>query len=202
MKPHKVIGGTLALVLGLATFVPMVRANTDVDSEDSNPFIGSFKLDRLAPMGAPLNCKPQPNDTIICNEGNQATEFTFAVPVKLPDNTILPPGKYRFVLNNWRVDKNTVTITNERWIPVKALPTIPIERDKATAETMLAFAGVPGQPPALTKWFFHGETTGHEFVYPGREGKALSEQPEVTILAQMKRNGPVTAGNLSARSNY
>jgi hypothetical protein len=205
MKAHKTIGTALALVLGLAMFVPGARAGTDVEGNQFgyDPLsMFPYNPGYLIPPTAKLNCKPQPNETVICADGNQMTEFNFAVPVKLPGNTIFPPGTYRFVLSNWDADTNTVMILNDRWDPVKTLETIPIERSKPTVESMLAFVGEPGQLPALTKWFFHGQTEGHEFVYPGREEKVFSEEPEVTILAQMNPGSAIKSANLNARASY
>jgi hypothetical protein len=42
----------------------------------------------------------------------------------------------------------------------------------------------PGRPEALLKWFYPGNTIGHEFIYPKQEQQQLTQYRQLTIVAK------------------
>jgi hypothetical protein len=62
--------------------------------------------------------------------------------------------------------------------------TISAERPEATGKTAFIFAdrGSAG-PEAIVTWFYPGDTTGHEFLYPKQAEKELASAKLVTVVA-------------------
>lgn len=103
------------------------------------------------------------------DEWNQRTRMEFSQPVEIPGG-ILPAGAYWFVLHDSLSNRHVVQIFSEDWSTVYAtLQTVPTNRQEASDDTVIEFAERPSdQPEALLKWYYPGQVTGHEFVYPGR----------------------------------
>lgn len=118
------------------------------------------------------------------DESDQSTKLTFSQPVQIPGQ-VLPAGTYLFMLAASDSDRNIVQIFNSDKTALYAtLETIPTEREDATGDTALAFAEQgDGKPEVLLKWFYPGETTGTEFVYPKQEEKALAQDRQQTVVA-------------------
>jgi hypothetical protein len=67
---------------------------------------------------------------------------------------------------------------------VATLLTISTERSKVTDNTVFGFAERgSAQPEAIVTWFYPGETTGHEFVYPKQIQQELASDKQVTVVA-------------------
>jgi hypothetical protein len=118
------------------------------------------------------------------DQANQETKVTFSQPVQIPGR-VLPAGTYVFVLPEEINDHFEVRIFNaDRTMLVATLLTISAERSKATDNTVFGFAERgSAQPEAILTWFYPGETTGHEFLYPKQVEKELASAKQVTIFA-------------------
>jgi hypothetical protein len=118
------------------------------------------------------------------DQANQETKVTFSQPVQIPGR-VLPAGTYVFVLPEEINDHFEVRIFNaDRTMLVATLLTISAERSKATDNTVFGFAERgSAQPEAIVTWFYPGETTGHEFLYPKQVEKELASAKQVTIFA-------------------
>jgi hypothetical protein len=118
------------------------------------------------------------------DQANQETKVTFSQPVQIPGR-VLPAGTYVFVLPEEINDHFEVRIFNaDRTMLVATLLTINAERSKATDNTVFGFAERgSAQPEAIVTWFYPGETTGHEFLYPKQVEKELASAKQVTIFA-------------------
>ena len=118
------------------------------------------------------------------DQANQETKVTFSQPVQIPGR-VLPAGTYVFVLPEEINDHFEVRIFNaDRTMLVATLLTINAERSKATDNTVFGFAERgSAQPEAILTWFYPGETTGHEFLYPKQVEKELASAKQVTIFA-------------------
>jgi hypothetical protein len=97
----------------------------------------------------------------------------------------LPAGTYLFILAGNDSDRNIVQIFNsDRTALYATLQTIATERQDATGDTTLALAEQgAGKPEVLLKWFYPGETTGNEFVYPKQEEKDLAQDRQQIVVA-------------------
>jgi len=118
------------------------------------------------------------------DQANQETKVTFSQPVQIPGR-VLPAGTYVFVLPEEINDHFEVRIFNaDRTMLVATLLTISAERSKPTDNTVFGFAERgSAQPEAILTWFYPGETTGHEFLYPKQVEKELASAKQVTIFA-------------------
>jgi hypothetical protein len=117
------------------------------------------------------------------DEWNQQTKITFSQPVEVPGRT-LPAGTYWFVLANSDSDRNTVRILSQDWSTLYATVfTVPIDRLSPPDDTLLALATrESNEAPALVKWFYPGETVGHEFEYSKSEESQLTRDRQETLL--------------------
>lgn len=118
------------------------------------------------------------------DESDQATKVTFSQPVQLPGR-VLPAGTYWFVLPENATEHNQVRVFNaDRTMLYAAFFTINAERPKPTEHTVFTFAErSSAQPEAIVKWFYPGETTGHQFLYPKQLEKELAKDKQDTVDA-------------------
>ena len=116
------------------------------------------------------------------DETNQATKLTFSKPIAIPGR-VLSAGSYLFKVDP--DDSNIVRIYNADGTRYYAtLQTIPADRIQPVENTVLTLAKQPGgQPDALVKWFYPGNTTGHEFVYSNQREQQLAQDRQQTIVA-------------------
>lgn len=115
------------------------------------------------------------------DEADQSTKLTFSRPVEIPGQ-FLPAGTYLFKLADPN-NLNLVRISSADGTRLYAtLQTISTERPEPTEDTVVALAQQPNErPDALLKWFYPGDTTGHEFVYPDQEQQQLAQYRRQTI---------------------
>ena len=118
------------------------------------------------------------------DEWDQATTMTFNEPIQIPGQ-VLPAGTYVLKLASRDSDLNTVQIFNsDRTVVYGTFQTIPTDRREPTGNTVIDLAKQgSGQPEALLKWFYPGDTTGHEFVYPKEKEKELAQDQQEAIVA-------------------
>jgi hypothetical protein len=104
---------------------------------------------------------------------NKRTEFQFSAPVEIPGR-VLMPGKYVFQIADIDTSLNIVQVFSEDSSGKDSLVTTMITRSDYMSKTpdkpILTFEGRPsGKPEAIHSWFYPGESTGWEFVYPNGE---------------------------------
>jgi hypothetical protein len=118
------------------------------------------------------------------DETDQASTISFSQPIQIPGR-VLPAGTYVFRKLNSDLDLHTVQVFNaDRTALYATLQTIPTDRPEPTDHTVVALAQQgAGQPDALLKWFYPGQTIGNEFQYPKREEKELAKDKQQTIVA-------------------
>jgi hypothetical protein len=118
------------------------------------------------------------------DQSNQETRVTFSQPVQIPGR-VLPAGTYVFVLPDEVNDHFQVRIFNaDRTMLIAMLLTVDAERSKPADNTVFGFAERgSAQPEAIVTWFYPGETSGHEFIYPKQVEKELASAKQVTIFA-------------------
>ena len=115
------------------------------------------------------------------DEANQSTKLTFSKPVEIPGQ-LLPAGTYLFKLADSN-DLNLVRIFSADETRLYAtVQTISTQRAKPTTSAVVTLAEQPnGRPDVLLKWFYPGDTTGHEFVYPEQEKQKLAQYQQQTV---------------------
>jgi hypothetical protein len=115
---------------------------------------------------------------------DQATELTFSQPVQIPGQ-VLPAGTYWFLLSNISEQQDVVQIFNsDRSRLYATLITASAERREPTGHTVVKLAEEESpKPAAVISWFYPGETTGHEFLYPKDQEKQLAQDSQQTVVA-------------------
>jgi LPXTG-motif cell wall-anchored protein len=137
---------------------------------------------------------------------NKKTVVTFAQPVEIPGDIVLPPGTYVFKLLDSLSDRHIVQIFNEDQTHIYAtILAIPNYRLQVADETVITFGErAAGEPQAIRAWFYPGDNSGQEFVYPKRRALELAKvtneqvhtmpsEPEITTPAKSERDEPVEA---------
>ncbi|MGB7754338.1 MAG: hypothetical protein WCF88_22485 [Candidatus Acidiferrales bacterium] len=118
------------------------------------------------------------------DQNNQETRVTFSQPVQIPGR-VLPAGTYVFVLPDDSIDHFLVRVFNaDHTILIATLLTANAERYTPTDKTVFGFAERgSAQPEAIVTWFYPGEVSGHEFLYPQQEQRELASAKLVTVVA-------------------
>src|SRR5712692_3926987 len=114
----------------------------------------------------------------IADEWNKETKFEFSEPVEVPGK-VLTAGKYVFKLADSEPDRNLVQIFSEdangNQKFVATIPAIPDYREDTPDKPIVQFEERPsGSPEAIHSWFYPGDNTGWEFVYPKDEHSTVS----------------------------
>jgi hypothetical protein len=114
---------------------------------------------------------------------DERTFFTFSEPVELPGMT-LPAGKYMFRIADTNSGKKIVQIFDESGMTIHAtLLSIDARRMEPTEEATVEFLETAAnQPRAIRVWWYPGDLTGHEFVYPKEQAIRLARASTATVL--------------------
>ena len=117
------------------------------------------------------------------DEADQSIKITFSQAIEIPGQ-ILPAGTYLFKLADPN-DLNIVRIFNSEGTRLYAtLQTVTAERSKPTGDVVVVLAEQPeGRHETLVKWFYPGDTSGHELVYSKQEEQQLAQARRQTIVA-------------------
>lgn len=131
--------------------------------------------------------------------GDKAVYFTFSAPVAVPQTT-LPAGKYLFRLADSLVNRTIVQIYSADGSKLHAmLMTLPTQRPQVADEPEVRFLETAAnQPPAIGTYWFPGERTGWEFIYPRAQARALAQSSKTNVLttAQDVTNEQVPSADL------
>lgn len=121
------------------------------------------------------------------DEWNKKTTVTFSQPVEVPgvDAQVLPAGTYVFKLVDSLSSRHIVRIFNQDESHIfTTILAIPNYRLKATDKTVMTFRErAAGQPEAIRAWFYPGDNSGQEFVYPKSRALALAKVTGEPVLA-------------------
>jgi hypothetical protein len=101
---------------------------------------------------------------------HRTTRVSINEPIDIPGMVLLP-GTYTFTVFNpgthivqiWNADETHL---------YTSIVTIPDYRAQPTEHTVLQLNETSKDaPPELRAWFYPGDNTGHEFVYPARQAE-------------------------------
>ncbi len=118
------------------------------------------------------------------DESNKETRLEFSAPVEVPGK-VLPAGKYVFKIADNGSDRNIVEIFSEgangRQNFVTTILAVPVERETTPDKPVIQFEERPsGSPEAIHSWFYPGDNTGWEFIYPKGEQMSSHAAPAKT----------------------
>lgn len=136
---------------------------------------------------------------------DRKTTVTFSQPFEIPGvgsqgsgPQVLPAGTYVFTLVDSLSDRHIVRVfsSDEQQVHATILA-IPNYRLRATDKTVITFAErAAGEPQAIRAWFYPGDTSGQEFVYPKRRAVELAkvyQQPVLYIPDEVAAQPPLVA---------
>jgi hypothetical protein len=114
---------------------------------------------------------------------DKRTYFTFSGPVTLP-GVSLPAGKYLFRIANPETDRKVVQVMSEDEKKAYAMFfTVPSERAQASSDPEVSFIETAaGMPEAVRTWWYPGERTGYEFVYPKEQARRIAKGSSEAVL--------------------
>jgi LPXTG-motif cell wall-anchored protein len=132
---------------------------------------------------------------------DKTTYFTFSGPVDMP-GVALPAGKYVFRLANPDTSRNVIQVASADGKRVVGLFfSHPAQRRDAAKDSEIRFMEASaGAPPAIKTWWYPGERTGYEFVYPKNQARRLAQRTRQDVLttkaesttAEQTNNGELT----------
>jgi len=114
---------------------------------------------------------------------DKRTFFTFSRPITLPGVT-LPAGKYIFRLADDQTSRKVVQIvSSDGTKPYAMLLTISDERRDPPKDAEVAFLETASRTPSAVKaWWYPGERTGYEFIYPRTQARQLARTTGASVL--------------------
>jgi hypothetical protein len=129
------------------------------------------------------------------DERNQETLISFTAPIEIPGQ-VLPAGTYRFQLAEPGDELQMVRIYNaDGTVLYATLQTISTQRSRLADDVVVTLAAPKsGGPNYLVKWFYRGNTDGHEFVYSKQQEQEIAQTTKENFLAN-KRVVAANAGN-------
>ena len=132
----------------------------------------NIKLNALC-LGAVLALTPFLARPVLADEWNKKTEFQFSEAVQIPGK-VLAPGKYIFQLVGNESDRNLVQVLSEdsngTESLVATLMAVPDHISDTPDKPIIHFEERPaGTPEAIHSWFYPGENTGWDFIYPNEK---------------------------------
>jgi hypothetical protein len=117
---------------------------------------------------------------------DKRTFFTFSGPVEVP-GVALAPGKYLFhvVDSSGRIVQ---VLSADGQKSYAMFFTIPAERPTPATEPEVRFIERPaGTPPAIRTWWYPGERTGWEFIYPKEQAQRLAKGAKEPVLTTQRQ---------------
>lgn len=132
---------------------------------------------------------------------DRRTFFTFSGPFTIPGAT-LPAGKYVFRLANPETSARVVQVFSaDGRTPYGMFFSRPAERrDPAPKSEIRFLETAKGMPAAVQTWWYEGERTGFEFVYPKAQARKLAQGSKDAVLttqAETTTAGQTNTSNLT-----
>lgn len=146
-------------------------------------------------LAAPVSAQPLDKRTL----------FTFSGPITLPGVT-LPAGQYLFRLADPNSSSKVVQVLNaDGTKPYGMFFAMAAERFEPASTPEIRFMETAsGTPAAIRTWWYPGERTGYEFIYPKEQARRLAmgaSQPVLTTHAQTTMTNQTNTADLSRVSS-
>jgi hypothetical protein len=105
---------------------------------------------------------------------DKRTTFSFRTPTSVPGVT-LPPGEYQVRVADAYTRDVVQVLSADGRKPYALFFALPVWRPDPASDSELHFMETAaGMPQAVKTWFYVGESTGYEFVYPREQARRLA----------------------------
>ncbi len=146
-------------------------------------------------LAAPVSAQPLDKRTL----------FTVSGPITLPGVT-LPAGQYLFRLADPNSSAKVVQVLSaDGTKPYGLFFTMAAERFEPASKPEIRFMETAsGTPAAIKTWWYPGERTGYEFIYPKEQARRLAmgaSQPVLTTHGQTTTTEQTNTAELSRVSS-
>src|SRR4029453_16009840 len=136
---------------------------------------------------------------------DKRTLFTFSGPVSMPGVT-LPSGQYLFRLANPESGRNVVQVLNAEGTKLYGMFfAMRAERfEPASTPEVRFMETAAGMTAAIKTWWYPGERSGYEFVYPKEQARRLAQgatQPVLTTQTQTTTTEQTNTADLTRISS-
>jgi len=128
------------------------------------------------------------------DDWNKRTFLTFSAPVQIPGAT-LPAGTYLFQLADPDNAQHVVMVASKDGTKIYGMfLTIPDYRVDTPDQNVVLFGESPaGAPQAVQAWWYPGNQSGEEFVYPKTQAIAIAKANHKRVLATEASANTTTA---------
>ena len=114
---------------------------------------------------------------------DRLTNVTFSAPVSVPGHT-LPAGTYHFQLADSLANRNIVQIFDSNNKIVATVLAVPAKRPEPQGDPVITFKETRSDvPPAVHYWYYAGESTGSELVYPKNQAMQIARASGEPVMA-------------------
>jgi len=122
--------------------------------------------------------------TAHADEWNKLTYLTFSGPVNMPGIT-LPAGTYRFELMDPDSSRRVIRVSDKDGSKHYGIfLSISDQKLEPSDKPVVMFKEMPaGAAQAVQAWFYPGETTGYELVYPHDQALKIAKATHGPVLA-------------------
>jgi hypothetical protein len=129
---------------------------------------------------------------------DKRTLFTFSDPVSMPGIT-LPAGQYLFRLANPDSGRNVVQVLSaDGTKPFGMFFSMRAERyEPASTPEVRFMETAAGMPAAIRTWWYPGERTGYEFVYPKDQARQLAQRARQPVLTTQTQSTTTEQTNIA-----
>ena len=129
---------------------------------------------------------------------DRQTNVTFSGAVSLPGTT-LQAGTYVFRLADSQVDRHIVQVFDKDGAKlITTLFAVPAERPEAKGDPVVAFKETPSdRPPAVHYWYYAGEKSGNEFIYPRAQAMMIAQASGESVQAFDTDSTDMKSGKVS-----
>lgn len=136
---------------------------------------------------------------------DKRTVFTFSGPITMPGVT-LPAGQYLFRLADPTGGRNVVQVLSaDGTKPYGMFFSMRAERlEPASTPEVRFMETAAGTPAAIKTWWYPGERSGYEFVYPKEQARRLAQgavQPVLTTQTQTTTTEQTNTADLTRISS-
>jgi len=115
---------------------------------------------------------------------DRTTFVTFSAPVSIP-GAILPAGTYTFKLADSPANRNIVQVFDKDQMKLYAtLLAVAADRTQAEGDPVVTFKETAAdRPPAVRFWYYAGERSGSEFIYPKSQAIAIASASGESVMS-------------------